>query len=95
MSNYLWPLGNNNAEYMDTDSFLKKRRNVTKHNYYHTVEWTCKPGLLPFNYITNYYPLSGRTEQITASGVFSEDGVKLNPSFCGYNFPDNYIEVHS
>lgn len=96
MSYYLWPLGSNyNNEYMDTDDFLKNCRTVDKNSYYHTVKWRCQPGFLPFNYVANYYPLSGKTEQIDASGIFSEEGIALNPFFRGYYFPDEYVRVHS
>ena len=96
MSNYLWPLGSNHDNrYMDTDDFLKNCRTVEKNNYYHTVNWRCQPGFLPFNYVANYYPLSGATEVIDASGVFSEEGITLNPFFKGYNFPDEYVRIHT
>ena len=96
MSYYLWPLGSNyNNEYMDTDDFLKNCRTVERNDYYHTVKWRCQPGFLPFNYVTNHYPLSGSTEQIDASGIFSEEGIALNPFFRGYYFPDEYVGVHA
>ena len=96
MSYYLWPLGSNyNNEYMDTDDFLKNCRTVEKNSYYHTVKWRCQPGFLPFNYVANHYPLSGTTEQIDASGIFSEEGIALNPFFRGYYFPDEYVGVHA
>lgn len=96
MSYYLWPLGSNyNNEYMDTDDFLKNCRTVTDHTYYKTVKWRCQPGFLPFNYITNHYPINGSTEEITASGIFSEEGISLNPFFRGYYFSDEYVGVHA
>lgn len=92
MSQYSWPLGDNhNSVYMDTNNFLKNCRNITDNQFYHTVRWDCKPGYVPFNYVTNYYPISGASQEITASGAFTESGVVLNPSFCNFKFPDNYI----
>ena len=95
MSHYLWPLGSNyNNEYMDTDDFLKNCREVKKKAGYHNVKWRVQPGFVPFNYVTNYYPINGCTQEITASGIFSEEGIALNDFFSGYIFPDEYLGVH-
>lgn len=95
MSHYLWPLGSNyNNEYMDTDDFLANCREVTKKSGYHNVKWRVQPGFVPFNYVTNYYPINGCTQEITASGIFSEEGIALNDFFSGYIFPDEYLGVH-
>lgn len=94
MANYSWPLGDKfNAEYMDTDNFLKNCRKETRNGYYNTVEWRCQPGYLPFNYITNYYPISGVGQEITAGGVFTESGIIINPAFQNFIFPDEYVSV--
>lgn len=96
MSRYLWPLGSNyNNEYMDTDDFLKNCRTVDKQGNYVNVKWRVQPGFVPFNYITNHYPLEGQSEQIEASGIYSEEGLALDPFFRGYYFSDEYMSVHA
>ena len=91
---YSWPLGDNyDSKYMDTDNFLENRRNLIDNQYYHTIQWNCSPGYVPFNYVTNYYPESGSAQEITASGAFTESGIVLNPSFQRFNFPSDYINV--
>ena len=95
MSHYLWPLGSNyNHEYMDCDEFLNNCRSIVKNDYYHHVRWRVQPGFVPFNYVTNYYPISGKTQEITASGYFSEDGIILNPFFHSFFFPNDYLDHH-
>lgn len=97
MSIYNWPLGSfYNKDYMDTDQFLQNRRTENGYySYYKTVTWNVEPGYLPFNYITNHYPDDGLSEEITASGVFTQDGIQINPFFRSYNFSEHFRDIHT